>query len=151
MDFGIHRGGDKLLERQWSCAEHKRRFPCRVHQRDDGAQGINRATARDLKVHFYRVSVVLFIEHSLNVKLLCDLAIKGSPSRKGQTGLILHRPCIAVCIGTNNYNKLLVVSWIRYGEGHNVVKHERLLIHALHGACLSRTGVLFNLSPTLST
>lgn len=81
MDLGVHRGGDKLLKRQWSGAEHKRRLPCRVHQRDDGAQGINRAAARDLKVHFNRVSVVLLIEHSLDVKLLRNLAVKCGPSR----------------------------------------------------------------------
>ena len=81
VDFSVHRRGNKFLERQWSCAEHKRRLSCRVHQGDDGAQGINRATTRNLEVHFNRVIIVLFVEHSLNVKLLRDLAVECSPSR----------------------------------------------------------------------
>lgn len=78
----------------------------------------------------------------MNVELLGYCSIEGRTSVEGSTVLGLN--CIGETIGvsTNDDDNLPVIHGVSQYQRDYVVKSKVFLIHALHGAGLSRTAVL---------
>jgi len=84
------------------------------------------------------VSVVLLVEHSLHVKLLCDCSVELGSTGDCYAKCVLNSPRISVCVGAQYHYELLVVRGVSDCQWDNVVQREVFLVHALHGACLGR-------------
>jgi hypothetical protein len=70
-----------------------------IDERDNGTEGVNRTSRRELEVDFDLVGVILFKEHCLDVKLLGRLSVEFRTCSYGGTGLILDAVSVTVGVG----------------------------------------------------
>jgi len=85
------------------------------------------------------VSVILFEEHGLDVELLGRGSVELRTCCDSRSGLILDRVGVAVGVCGDYNDQLRLIRWIGYGDGDYIIECERLLVHTLHGAGLSRS------------